>query len=73
MALRSLVCGLRQQRERCLRLAAPQLTAARFYASGGEQKVHLVFVPLWHCWGMRVATRNAPRAPETRPSNWPHV
>ena len=47
MALRSLACGLRRQQGCFLRLAAPQLTAARFYASGGEQKVHLVFVSLW--------------------------
>lgn len=47
MALRSLACGLRRQQDRFLRLATPQLNAARFYASGGEQKVHLVFVLLW--------------------------
>ena len=50
MALRSLACGLGRQQDRFLRLAAPQLTAARFYASNGEQKVHLVLLPLLLCW-----------------------
>jgi hypothetical protein len=39
MALRSLASGVARRRASLQRLAAPQLLAARFYASEGEQKV----------------------------------
>ena len=72
MALRSLACGLRRQQERFLRLAAPQLTAARFYASGGEQKVHLALVTLCVAaalyWQIEMRHDTS-----TRPSKWPYI
>lgn len=40
MALRSLASGLARRRASLQRLAAPQLLAARCYASEGEQKVN---------------------------------
>ena len=42
MALRSLASGVARRRASLQRLAAPQLLAARSYASEGEQKVKRV-------------------------------